>query len=241
MKTKLLMLFMICLVSSISYVHADENTGIKSFQQDKDSWRRKNQDKAEILPQIADSMGQAAAKNITDAEEVFCYFVEAVTPDYNGYTLDGMAVKSYCGNMAPEVKNVVTTVLLGTEENISSTRENCIIRPRMILRFVRGVDYTDVLLSSPCYSFTIFYAGKVKSYNFTPGSEIIDTLLKDFNTKPIPFVSPALLGQVLPVGIPQTQSDKEKVNIQNRENAPVKGWEKEQPKKNNSGWNNLNM
>ena len=68
----------------------------------------------------------------------------------------------------------------------------------LMLRFVRGVDYTDVLLSSRCHSFSVFYGGKVKSYNFSPAAEIIDVMVDSFRPKTVPFVSPAMLRQLLP-------------------------------------------
>ncbi len=245
MKKILFILLIFCLLPVAAKAQFGGENGIKSFQQDKDLWRRKTNEKVQILTPIEDSIGKSAAQNISDAEQIFCYYVEAVTPDYNGYTIDGMAIKSYCGNIDSELKDIVVLSLFGTESNISNKKDNCIIRPRLMLRFVRGVDYTDVLLSSPCYSFTIFYAGKVKSYNFTPGAEIIDTLIKDFSARPMPFVSPSLLGQVLPVGIPQTAVDNDKINAKSKTTGPVRSWEREetsQPsQKGTGGWNNLSM
>ncbi|MDD4556295.1 MAG: hypothetical protein PHE89_03075 [Alphaproteobacteria bacterium] len=241
MKKILFSLVVLCL----SFTAAEAqfgNSGVKSFQGDKDSWRRNAQEKAEILPQIRDSIGKAATKNIEESEAVFCYYVEAVSPDYNGYTVDGMAIKSFCGTLQSELRNVLVDVLLSTEENISNQQSNCIIRPRMMFRFLRGVDYTDVLLSSPCPSITLFYAGKIRAYNFTPGAAIIETLISDMNAQPLPFVSPALLGQVVPVGVAQNKKDSEIINQNKKNTAPAKSWEKNEPQKQErKGWNNLAM
>ncbi len=103
-----------------------------------------------------------------------------------------------------------------------------------------GVDYTDVLISAPCYSFSVFYAGKVRTFNFNPGAEIIDVMVDSFKPQTVPFTSPALLNQLLPIGVAQTEEQKE---IVEEKSGPVRKWEnktpKAQPKK--KGWNNLDF
>ena len=132
--------------------------GVQSFQQDKDAWRRSEQNaKPEFLPGIADSIGAAAAINIEQAEQVFCYEVDSRAVDYDGYTIDGMALTGFCGVLNQEIKDLVLRELFMTPQNvILDKNENCIIQPKIMLRFVRGVDNTDVLLSSPCYSYSVF-------------------------------------------------------------------------------------
>ena len=100
-----------------------------------------------------------------------------------------------------------------------------------MLRFVRGVDNTDVLLSSPCYSYSVFYGGKVRPFNAKPAAEIIDALINPLLKKKVKFVSPALLNQLV-----------------SKKNKPIRGWETEEaseaqaPAKTRaaSGWNKLN-
>lgn len=128
---------------------------------------------------------------------------------------------------------------------ILDKNENCIIKPKIMLRFVRGVDNTDVLLSSPCYSYSVFYGGKVRPFNAKPAAEIIDALINPLLKKKVKFVSPALLNQLLPVGVAQTEEQKELVS---KKNKPIRGWETEEaseaqaPAKTRaaSGWNKLN-
>lgn len=214
--------------------------GVTSFQQNKDSWRRSDGDeKIRVMQSIRDSMGSAAVKNIEEAEQVFCYVVDTAASGYEGYTLNNVAVKSFCGSLNKEIRDVIIASLFVREDKVSTKLEQCMIRPRLMYRFVRGVDYTDVLLSSPCYSFTLFYGGKMKTYNFSNGAAIINDLVEIFDSPDaVPFVSPALLEQLMPIGVAQTKEEEVKVNQGPK--TPVKNWNNEgQPQKGGGGWNNL--
>lgn len=196
-----------------------------------------------ISQSMIDAVGNSGIANITDSEAVFCYQVSSKPAGYKGYTIDNMAVTGFCGIIENDLKNMIIRQFFATPENISQEVAQCVIKPRLMLRFVRGVDYTDVLLSSPCHSFSVFYGGKVKSYNFSPAAEIIDVMVDSFRPKTVPFVSPAMLRQLLPIGVAQTQSQKDMVA---KQSGPIRNWDTQSapakpaaPKK--SGWNNLNL
>ena len=224
--------------SSAAFSQAKE--GLQSFGQD-DAWRRK-EGKAEVLQTIVDSVGVAGILNVTGAEQVFCYEVIAKPVNYTGYTINNMALTGFCGVINQNVRDMLITELFAKEENISfGPPEECIINPRIVLRFIRGVDNTDVLLSSPCHSTTIFYAGRNKTYNFKPSVEMIDTVINSFQSMRMNFTSPALLGQVLPIGVVQNQQQQK---VLEQKSEPVRNWdteEKKEPEKKPSGWNNLNF
>lgn len=93
--------------------------GVQSFQQSKDAWRRSEQENQPVfLPGIADSIGAAAAINIEQAEQVFCYEVDARAVDYDGYTIDGMALTGFCGVLNPELKKLVLQELFMSPQNV---------------------------------------------------------------------------------------------------------------------------
>lgn len=233
------------------------NEGITSFQQSSDAWRREDalQPAANtavqtpknkgILREISNRVGDAGLKNIENAEQIFCYEVGIRPSDYTGYTLDGMAVTGFCGVVKKEVRNIILDDLFKNDRNILfNVQEECVIRPRVVLRFVRGVDFTDVMFSSPCYSYAVYYGGQVNIFNTRPASKILDTLIASFMKNRVDFVSPALLEQLLPIGIPQTAAQKELVSNKPK---PIRGWEKEKPKAaeapkpEKKGWNNLDI
>lgn len=232
------------------YAYAESGAakeGVQSFQQESGAWRRQAQSQAKILNAISDSVGKSAIANIIGAEQVFCYQVANRPADYSGYTLDGMAVTGFCGVINDELKSMIVEQLFSNAGNIDfNTSEQCVIKPRLMLRFMRGVDATDVLISAPCYSVAIFYAGKAKAYNFKPGAEILDVMVSSFDGQAMPFTSPALLNQLLPIGVPQSTSQQKAVNEQSKAQLPMKAKTSQaqqpvvEPKK-TSGWNNIKL
>lgn len=239
----------------VSTVQADDdifaNEGVTSFQQE-NSWRRQqNQNPAQtqtppqqVLPEIKNAIGAVAWDNIANAEKIFCYEVDNMPEDYEGYTLDSMAITGFCGVIKNEIKEQVLSQLFMDNKNVLfNVREECVIQPRIVLRFVKGVDATDVLLSSPCYSFTVYYPGSVNVFNAKPAAKIIDTLISTLDRNNVDFVSPALLDQLLPIGVPQTKEQRELVS---KKPKPIRNWEVKQPeqtepKTENNGWNNLDL
>ena len=191
-----------------------------------------------VLAQIASSIGEAATKNISDAEQIFCYQIANRPENFDGYTLNGMAIAGFCGIINSELEKLIKTEFLTKEENLSFNKtENCVIRPQIMLRFVRGVDSTDILLSSPCHAIAFFYGGKVSAFNAKPSAQIIDAIIEPLIKNKADFISPTLLKQLLPIGVPQTEEQKQLVN---KKNEPLRSWQKQEvqsPKK--AGWNKL--
>lgn len=229
------------------------NEGVTSFQQDEDAWRRGGEKTPEentapaapeILPEIKEAIGPIALNNLENAEKVFCYTVAPRPAEYDGYTLDGMAVTGFCGVIKDEVRELILHDLLMDSKNVLfNVREECVIRPKVILRFVKGIDATDILLSAPCHSFTIYYPGLVKVFNAKPAANVLDTIVSTMEKNKVDFISPALLDQLLPVGVPQTAEQRELVS---KRAKPIRSWvddskKEEAPKTEKKGWNNLDL
>lgn len=196
-----------------------------------------------ILEEISSAVGQSAVANITGAEQVFCYQITNRPENYTGYTLDGMAIVGFCGIINAELKTMITSELFMNPENILfDVTEECVIRPQIMLRFVRGVDATDVLLSSPCHAFAIFYGGQVNAFNAKPAAPIIDALVEPLIKGKVDFASPALFNQLLPIGVAQTEEQKA---LLNKKNEPIRNWIKTQKEEEAAsakrGWNNINL
>lgn len=192
-----------------------------------------------ILKEIVSSIGDSAIKNITDSEQVFCYQIANKPENYTGYTLDGMAIVGFCGVINPDLQELMKHELLMNPDNLLfDETENCVIRPQVMLRFVRGVDATDVLLSSPCHAVAIFYGGKIAAFNAKPANQIIDAIVEPLVKNKIEFASPALFNQLLPVGVAQTDAQKQ---LQQEKNEPVNKWQKKQEQEaaKKAGWNKL--
>lgn len=183
------------------------------------------QETSSITPMMKDKIPAAILQNVLEAEQAFCYTVSTPRDGYTGYTLDGMEITGFCGMLTKDERKILIDEFLGSETNVSNTVEQCIIEPRIMLRYIRGVDYVDILLSSPCYSFSIFYGGQFISFNMSPAAPIVDGIIEALEKQKAAFVSPALLGQVLPIGVPQNEEQKELIREKSTPKA-VRNWVK---------------
>lgn len=194
-----------------------------------------------ILEEISSAVGSSAVNNITNAEQIFCYQVANKPENYTGYTLDGLAIVGFCGIINTELKEMIVSELFMNPNNIIfDVTDNCIIRPKIMLRFVRGVDSTDILLSSPCHAFAIFYGGKLNAFNAKPAAQIIDALVDPLIKGKVDFASPALFNQLLPIGVAQTDEQKQ---LLNKKNEPLRNWQtkQESAEPRRGGWNKVNL
>lgn len=215
-----------------------QETETSTLSEETPEWKQNKKNK-EILQEIKTAIGDSAIKNITDSEQVFCYQIANRPENYTGYTLDGMAIVGFCGVINQDLQSLIKYELLQNPENILfNETENCVIRPQLMLRFFRGVDSTDILLSSPCHAIAIFYGGKIAAFNAKPANQIIDAIITPLIKMKVDFASPALFNQLLPVGVAQTESQKQ---LQKQKNEPVNKWQKKQEEQaaKKSGWNKL--
>ena len=90
------------------------------------------------------------------AEKVFCYTVDYATADFDGYTMDDLAITGSCGELSADGRQLIKEMLLNNNLAFSSAKDNCNISPRVMLRYVNGIDSTDVLLSAPCHSCLLY-------------------------------------------------------------------------------------
>ena len=222
--------------------------GILSFQA-KESVRKKEDTspQVKVLPEFEKSAGKFAMNNIIDAEQVFCYEIFPSSKEHKGYTIEGFPIRGFCGILDKKTRDAITPFFFANKAAVNfDNSENCAMQPKIILRFVRGIDFTDVLFSSPCASLAVFYGGSVNIYNYTPITKEIDEIVKQMEKLHETFVSPALLNQLLPMGVVQTEQQR---GLVNKVNEPVRNWEKQateqmkkqeaEVQKQNSGWNKL--
>ncbi len=198
-----------------------------------------------IIPAITSAIPEAAAYNIRNAEQVFCYHVAKRPKDFTGYTLSSFAITDYCGELDNSNRVTAYEALFTQGPNIINTQAKCHIEPRVMLRFARGVDFTDVLLSDPCPSFTVFYSGKYKAFNIKQG--VISDLIKQF-AKPVqPFNSPTLLKQTVANGVATNDNEADELEKKQKEFAPQMKWQQENkeketpPAKPQTGWGNIKL
>lgn len=247
MPAKFVLAFLVTLLCSTA-VYAQENVILATEEENNDELPSpiidaetpsSQSSTLSLLPKIAESIGPLAAHNLTNPEQVFCYQIAQPPENYQGYTLNGMAIVGFCGIISSKVQQLISDKLLNNSESIVFDKvENCSIRPQVMLRYIRGVDTTDVLLSSPCHALATFYGGNIKIFNAKPAAFTIDSIIKPLINKKVEFISPALFNQSLPVGVAKTEEQKQ---LLQKQNEPIRKWEQKQQEQTakTSGWNKL--
>ena len=95
----------------------------------------KNEPNGKVLSAfISSRIPASSAKNIDNAEKVFCYTVDYAATDYTGYTIDDLAITGSCGELSDEGRNLIKDMLLNNNLVCSSYSESCNIAPRILLR-----------------------------------------------------------------------------------------------------------
>lgn len=176
---------------------------------------------------ISSRLPASSAKNIENAEKVFCYTVDYAQADYSGYTINDLAITGSCGELSADGKNLIKDMLLNNNLVFSTATDSCNINPRILLRYINGIDSTDILLSAPCHSLTFFHGRDISTLNAAPGKDIVEQIVSTYSSLSEKFLSPALLGQMVPNGQVLTQDQKEIVRKINTIESPKK-WSKKQ-------------
>lgn len=197
---------------------------------------------------ISSRLPEATARNILKAEKIFCYTVEYAPADFDGYMINDLKIKGSCGEVSATGKELLRNALFNNGSAFSSSMDNCNINPKIMIRYVYGVDYTDVLISTPCHSLTFFHNRDINTINAAPGAEIINKIVAAYNSLNEDFISPALMGQMVANGQVMTQKQKDILRRQSLSEAPKRKWgnetnsQKTQPtaeSKPKTGWNKL--
>lgn len=228
----------------------DIDGGDDLFASESSSTQVQTENKAALISSfLSNRIPESAAKNINKAEKVFCYTVDYAAAGYEGYTIHNLALKGSCGELSPAGRNLIKNSVFENNSLYSNSKDSCNISPKIILRYINGADYTDVLFSSPCQSLTFFHDSDIITINAAPGAAIIDQIVKAYSGLSEPYQSPALLGQMVANGQALNQRDKEVLRKMAPTEAPIKKWNTQQPASQQaptqnkqpvrSGWNKL--
>ncbi len=193
----------------------EENDTAQNSQQEQQSTKT-------LSAFISSRIPASSAKNIENAEKVFCYTVDYAAADYTGYTIDDLAITGSCGELSNEGRNLIKDMVLNNNLVFSTAKDACNISPRILLRYINGVDSTDVLFSAPCHSITFFHGRDISTLNAAPGKNIVEQIITTYSSLKDKFLSPALLGQMVPNGQVLTQDQKEMVRKINTSESPKK-------------------
>ncbi|MBQ8481338.1 MAG: hypothetical protein IJ532_02250 [Alphaproteobacteria bacterium] len=251
---KFYILSLMSLLITVSPAFAEDLFGLDGdddmFALSSSSSQEPTENKAPLISSfLSNRIPESTAKNINKAEKVFCYVVDYAAAGFEGYTIHNLALKGSCGELSQAGKNLVKNSIFENNSLYSNSKDNCNISPKIILRYINGADYTDVLFSSPCQSLTFFHDSDITTINAAPGAAIIDQIVKAYSSLSEPYQSPALLGQMVANGQALNQRDKEVLRKMAPSEAPIKKWNTQQPAPQQapaqnkqparSGWNKL--
>lgn len=193
----------------------EENNTVQNSKQEQQSTKT-------LSAFISSRIPASSAKNIENAEKVFCYTVDYAAADYTGYTIDDLAITGSCGELSNEGRNLIKDMVLNNNLVFSTAKDACNINPRILLRYINGIDSTDVLFSAPCHSISFFHGRDISTLNAAPGKNIVEQIVTTYSSLKDKFLSPALLGQMVPNGQVLTQDQKEMVRKINTSESPKK-------------------
>lgn len=170
----------------------NSDEGVTSFGAKKDSWKRENRNNDEAikatLTKIADRISVDGLRVIMDAKKANCFKVSPKSMSYGGQVIDGYAVDGFCGILKGADLDLVRYLLVGNPDSIDfKNQEECVISPKIMIRFSRGFDNTDVMISVPCYSAAVYYAGRERFFNMKPISSELTKLVESLSANTIPI------------------------------------------------------
>ena len=243
----------LCLLAACAFpfspVYAEEDMfGIDDLLIEETSSVSVSTAKDTLSSYLANRIPAATARNINKAEKVFCYTVDYAPANYDGYMIDDLAVKGSCGELSKEGRDLIKDTLFQSSAVYSNSKAGCQISPKIILRYVHGLEHTDVLISDTCPALTFFRGREITTVNAAPGAAVLEQIVKAYSGLEEKFYSPALLGQMVGNGQPQTQAQKEIIRLNAPAESPRKKWGNEsaepdlqptRPAKPQSGWNKL--
>ena len=137
-------------------------------------------DVAGIAPQIRDRLRLTGLPVIAKPDEVFCYGITRKTKE-KSETISGYTLTGTCGSLNDEGLTAIKEKFFEpanfdmTTPKISAA---CVVKPKLLLRFRRGVDFVDVVLSGDkCPGLIYLYAGDSKEFYAKPMSEWLDNFI----------------------------------------------------------------
>ena len=122
-----------------------------------------------------------AAYIVGEPEETLCYGIARKSPKKRSATIQGYAHTGNCGSLNETGMAEIQSKLFSAESydmNIMKIA-SCVINPKLILRFRKGFDFVDLLLSGGnCPAVFFLYGGETREFSAKPIKEWLDTFIE---------------------------------------------------------------
>lgn len=163
-----------------------------------------------------------AMRILMEPTDVECFAVkkkayQAEKPSFLGLELQGM-----CGVLSKSALTEVQHVLFGEAEKYDFIKPmKCVFNPKVALRFSRGVDHVDILISpKKCVGLKYYYADR----HFTVKTDLAENWLTRFTDGVRADMVPVKLEEVAPLSTLKKKEEKRQWTT--KESAPKQRWKK---------------
>ncbi|MBR4127319.1 MAG: hypothetical protein IKR09_07080 [Alphaproteobacteria bacterium] len=122
-----------------------------------------------------------AAYIVGEPEETLCYGIARKSPKKRSATIDGYAHTGNCGSLNETGMAEIQNKLFSAESYDMSIMKiaSCVTNPKLALRFRKGFDFVDVILSGGnCPAVQFLYGGDTKEFSAKPIKEWLDTFIE---------------------------------------------------------------
>lgn len=122
-----------------------------------------------------------AAYIVGEPEETLCYGIARKSPKKRSATIDGYAHTGNCGSLNETGMAEIQSKLFNAESYEMNVMKiaSCVINPKLALRFRKGFDFVDVILSGGnCPAVLFLYGGETKEFSAKPIKEWLDTFIE---------------------------------------------------------------
>lgn len=134
-----------------------------------------------VAKEIRERIRADAAYVIGEPDEAFCYGIARKSPKKRSATINGYAHTGNCGSLNETGMTEVQNKLFKAESYDMNVTKivSCVTTPKLALRFTKGFDFVDVILSGGnCPAVVFLYGGDTKEFSAKPIKDWLDTFIE---------------------------------------------------------------
>lgn len=134
-----------------------------------------------VAQQIRERIRSDAAYIVGEPDETICYGISRKSPKKRTATIDGYAHTGNCGTLNETGMTEIQDKLFNSESYEMNVMKiaSCVINPKLALRFRKGFDFVDVILSGgACPAVVFLYGGETREFSAKPIKEWLDNFIE---------------------------------------------------------------
>ncbi len=158
----------------------EKTTSHTSFAKDMPAKRELEPFEKLIAQEIRERVTPDASYILAEPDETLCYGVARKSPMRRTLTINGYAHTGNCGSLNDMGLSEVQKRLFDIKsyETPLKKASSCIVSPQLTLRFRKGFDFVDVVISGAnCPAVSFLYAGETKEFSAKPMGEWLNEFI----------------------------------------------------------------